>query len=98
VVLTEGSLAARLYGQSIIQERHRHRYEINNDYLHRLEKEGLRASGVWAEKQVVEMIELPEHPYFVAGQFHPEFRSRPWDPHPLFAGFVRAAIAHQGHS
>jgi CTP synthase len=98
VVLTEGSLAARLYGQSIIQERHRHRYEINNDYLHRLEKEGLRASGVWAEKQVVEMIELPEHPYFVAGQFHPEFRSRPWDPHPLFAGFVRAALAHQGHS
>jgi CTP synthase len=96
VLLAEGSLAARLYGQSIIHERHRHRYEVNNDFLHRLEKEGLRASGVWAEKQVVEMIELPDHPYFVAGQFHPEFRSRPWDPHPLFAGFVRAALAHQG--
>ncbi len=96
VVLTEGSLAARLYGQSIIHERHRHRYEVNNDYLQRLEKNGLHVSGVWAEKQVVEMIELPDHPYFVAGQFHPEFRSRPWDPHPLFAGFVGAALAHAG--
>jgi len=93
VVLAEGSMAARLYGQSIIHERHRHRYEVNNDYLHQLEKNGLRVSGVWAEKQVVEMIELPDHPYFIAGQFHPEFRSRPWDPHPLFAGFVRAALA-----
>jgi CTP synthase len=94
VVLAEGSAAARLYGQSIIHERHRHRYEVNNDYLKELEKKGLRVSGVWAEKQIVEMIELPDHPYFVAGQFHPEFRSRPWDPHPLFAGFVRAALAH----
>jgi CTP synthase len=94
VVLAEGSLAARLYGQSIIQERHRHRYEVNNEYLKTLEKNGLRVSGVWADKQVVEMIEIPDHPYFVAGQFHPEFRSRPWDPHPLFAGFVRAALEH----
>jgi CTP synthase len=94
VVLAEGSLAARLYGQSIITERHRHRYEVNNDYLKTLEKNGIRVSGVWADKQVVEMIEVPEHPYFVAGQFHPEFRSRPWDPHPLFAGFVRAALEH----
>jgi len=96
VVLAEGSLASRLYGQGIIQERHRHRYEVNNDYLPRLEKNGLRVSGVWAEKQLVEIIEIPEHPYFVAGQFHPEFRSRPWDPHPLFAGFVRAALEHAG--
>jgi CTP synthase len=96
IVLAEGSLAAQLYGRSIIHERHRHRYEVNNEYLQQLEKNGLRVSGVWAEKQVVEMIELPEHPYFVAGQFHPEFRSRPWDPHPLFAGFVHAALAHAG--
>ncbi len=94
VVLAEGSTAARLYGQSIIHERHRHRYEVNNDYLKELEKSGLRVSGVWAEKQIVEMIEIPEHPYFVAGQFHPEFRSRPWDPHPLFSGFVGAALEH----
>jgi CTP synthase len=94
VVLAEGSTAARLYGQSIIHERHRHRYEVNNDYLKELEKSGLLVSGVWAEKQIVEMIEIPEHPYFVASQFHPEFRSRPWDPHPLFAGFVGAALEH----
>jgi CTP synthase len=96
IVLGEGSLASRLYGQGIIQERHRHRYEVNNDYLAKLEKHGLRVSGVWAEKQLVEIIEVPEHPYFVAGQFHPEFRSRPWDPHPLFAGFVKAALEHRG--
>ena len=94
VVLAEGSRASRLYGQGIVQERHRHRYEVNNEYLQRLEKDGLRVSGVWAEKQLVEIIELPDHPYFVAGQFHPEFRSRPWDPHPLFAGFIRAALDH----
>ena len=94
IVLGEGSVASRLYGQGIIQERHRHRYEVNNDYLPRLEKTGLRVSGIWAEKQLVEIIEIPEHPYFVAGQFHPEFRSRPWEPHPLFAGFVRAALEH----
>src|SRR5262245_41380465 len=96
IVLGEGSRASRLYGEGISQERHRHRYEVNNEYLQRMEKEGLRVSGVWAEKQLVEIIELPDHPYFVAGQFHPEFRSRPWDPHPLFAGFVGAALAHQG--
>jgi len=94
IVLGEGSQASRLYGQGIIQERHRHRYEVNNDYLPRLEKNGLRVSGIWAEKQLVEIIEIPEHPYFVAGQFHPEFRSRPWEPHPLFAGFVKAALEH----
>ena len=94
IVLGEGSLASRLYGQGIIQERHRHRYEVNNDYLAKLEKHGLLISGVWAEKQLVEIIEIPEHPYFVAGQFHPEFRSRPWAPHPLFAGFVKAALEH----
>jgi CTP synthase len=94
IVLGEGSTASRLYGQGIIKERHRHRYEVNNDYLRQLEKGGLRISGVWAEKQLVEIIEIPDHPFFVASQFHPEFRSRPWEPHPLFAGFIAAALAH----
>jgi CTP synthase len=95
IVLTEGSVASRVYRDGIIHERHRHRYEVNNDYLQALEKNGLRVSGLWAEKQLVEIIELPEHPWFVAGQFHPEFRSRPWQPHPLFAAFVAAALAHR---
>jgi len=96
VLLAEGSQASRSYGQGIIQERHRHRYEVNNEYRSTLERHGLRVSGLWVEKQLVEIIELPEaeHPWFVAGQFHPEFQSRPWEPHPLFAGFVRAALEH----
>ncbi len=96
VVLAEGSAASRAYGQGAIQERHRHRYEVNNDYLKALEAGGLHISGIWAEKQLVEIIELPGHPWFVAGQFHPEFRSKPWAPHPLFAAFIRAAMDHQG--
>jgi CTP synthase len=77
----------------VVQERHRHRYEVNNDYLTTFEKNGLRVSGIWADKQLVEIVELPEHPWFLAGQFHPEFRSRPWEPHPLFASFIEAALA-----
>ena len=96
VLLSEGTAASRAYGQGLIEERHRHRYEVNNDYLARLEKNGLRISGIWAEKQLVEIIELPDHPWFVAGQFHPEFLSRPWEPHPLFAAFIKAALDHQG--
>jgi CTP synthase len=95
IVVSEGSVASRAYGQGVIQERHRHRYEVNNDYLTTLEKHGLRIAGIWPEKQLVEIVELPDHPWFVAGQFHPEFRSKPWEPHPLFAGFVRAALARQ---
>jgi CTP synthase len=95
ILLSEGSRASRLYGEGIIRERHRHRYEVNNDYLKALEKSGLLVSGIWAEKQLVEIVEIPEHPFFVAGQFHPEFRSRPWDPHPLFAGFVKAALDYR---
>jgi len=95
ILLQEGSRASRLYGEGIIRERHRHRYEVNNDYLKTLEKNGLRVSGIWAEKQLVEIVEIEDHPYFVAGQFHPEFRSRPWDPHPLFAGFVRAGLDYR---
>jgi CTP synthase len=96
ILMTEGTTASRLYGgEPVIRERHRHRYEVNNDYLKTLEKNGLRVSGLWAEKQLVEIIEIDDHPYFVAGQFHPEFRSRPWDPHPLFAGFVRAGLDYR---
>jgi len=96
ITLTEGSVASRVFGAGAIQERHRHRYEVNNDYLRELEKHGLRISGIWPAKGLVEVVELPDHPWFVAGQFHPEFRSRPWDPHPLFAAFIRAALDHQG--
>jgi CTP synthase len=95
ISLLEDSLAARLYGQSQIEERHRHRYEVSNEYRQILEKNGFRISGVWPEKQLVEIVELPDHPWFLAGQFHPEFRSRPWAPHPLFAGFVEASLRHQ---
>jgi CTP synthase len=96
VLLAENTRASRLYGdEPVIRERHRHRYEVNNEYLAVLEKNGLRVSGIWAEKQLVEIIELEDHPYFVASQFHPEFRSRPWDPHPLFAGFVKAGLDHR---
>jgi CTP synthase len=96
VLLSEGSSACKAYGQGAIQERHRHRYEVNNDYLPALKDRGLRISGIWAEKQLVEIVELPGHPWFVAGQFHPEFKSRPWEPHPLFAAFIKAALDHQG--
>ncbi len=98
IVLSEASAASKAYGQGVIRERHRHRYEVNNDYLDRLEKNGLRVSGIWPEKQLVEIIELADHPWFVAGQFHPELRSRPWEPHPLFAAFIKAAVDHQAQA
>jgi CTP synthase len=77
-------------GSSKISERHRHRYEFNNEYRERLEKAGLVISGTTPDGKLVEIIELKDHPYFVASQFHPEFKSRPLAPHPLFDGFVRA--------
>jgi CTP synthase len=94
VQLEDGTHAATLYGTTTIRERHRHRYEVSNDYRTLLEKNGLLVSGTWTEKELVEIVEIQDHPHFIAGQFHPEFRSRPWDPHPLFAGFVRAALDH----
>jgi CTP synthase len=93
-VLGEGTTAAEAYGALEITERHRHRYEVNNDYRGQLEQHGMRLSGLSPDKKLVEMIELPDHPYFVACQFHPEFRSRPMSPHPLFRRFVRAMIEH----
>ncbi len=89
--LAEGSLVESLYKDEVIYERHRHRYEVNNKYRAQLETAGLRLSGVSPDDRLVEVIELPGHPFFVASQFHPEFKSRPDQPHPLFEGFVRAS-------
>jgi CTP synthase len=93
--LEEGTLAARAYDAVEISERHRHRYEFNNDYRQRLQDKGLILSGLSPDGRLVEMIELRDHPYFVGCQFHPEFKSRPTAPHPLFVRFVAAALARQ---
>ena len=90
--LVEGSKARECYGQDVIVERHRHRYEVNNNLLPELEKAGLRVSGRSVDGALVEMVEVPDHPWFVACQFHPEFTSTPRDGHPLFSGFVDAAL------
>jgi CTP synthase len=90
--LTAGSRAATLYGQESISERHRHRFEFNNDYREPLTRSGLKLSGTSPDDRLVEIIELESHPYFVGCQFHPEFKSRPMSAHPLFSGFVAAAI------
>lgn len=90
--LKAGSRASTLYHDPIIYERHRHRYEVNNEFRDALSKAGLVFSGVSPDDRLVEMIELPDHPYFVACQFHPELKSRPDNPHPLFIGFVDAAL------
>lgn len=92
--LVPHSLAARVYGQTTIFERHRHRYEINQRYTEDLEKHGMRVSGRSVDGALIEMIELPEHPWFLACQFHPEFSSSPRDGHPLFLSFVLAARVH----
>ncbi len=91
-VLASGSKAAAAYGTAEISERHRHRYEVNNDYRAQLAASGLLISGLSPDQRLVEMVELPEHPYFVACQFHPEFKSRPKSPHPLFRSFIAAAL------
>jgi len=89
--LLEGSCVSKLYDTDIITERHRHRYEFNNNYKGQLTEAGLVISGVSIDNKLVEIIELPDHPWFVACQFHPEFTSNPRDGHPLFSGFIRAA-------
>ncbi len=90
VTLADGSLAARSYGKTNIEERHRHRYEVNNNYRDTLTEAGLRFSGLSVD-DLVEMVELPGHPWFLASQFHPEFTSNPRDGHPLFKSFISAA-------
>jgi CTP synthase len=93
--LVEGSLAQRLYKKDVIVERHRHRYEVNNLLLPVIEQAGMSVSGRSAQNSLVEMIELPDHPWFVGCQFHPEFTSTPRDGHPLFTGFIRAALEYK---
>jgi CTP synthase len=94
-LLLEGSLARKVYGAEKVIERHRHRYEVNNEYLPRLEQAGLRVSGrSQGGEHLCEMIELPDHPWFMACQFHPEFTSTPRNGHPLFKAFIEAALAH----
>ena len=96
--LADGSRAARIYGEADISERHRHRYEVNPGYFEQLESTGLLVSGRSPDGSLAEMVERPDHPYFVACQFHPEFKSRPLEPHPLFSSFIRAALEHQRRS
>jgi CTP synthase len=93
--LAPGSRAADIYGTQEISERHRHRYEVNNTYRDPLAEAGMRISGTSPDGTLVEMIELPDHPWFLATQFHPELKSRPLHPHPLFASFVGAAVARR---
>jgi CTP synthase len=93
--LVKGTKACDVYGSETIYERHRHRYEVNNNYREQLSKAGLVFSGLSTDKTLVEMIEIPGHPWFVAGQFHPEFNSTPRDGHPLFESFIAASFEHQ---
>jgi CTP synthase len=94
VRISHGSRAHAIYGSDVVRERHRHRYEFNNNYLQKLMNAGLRFSG-FSRDGLVEIVELPQHPFFVASQYHPEFRSTPRDGHPLFTGFVKAAREHR---
>ncbi len=94
-VISKGTLAYKLYGKTSISERHRHRYEFNPDYRKQIEGKGLKVSAVSEGQGLVEVVELPSHPYFIACQYHPEFQSRPNHPHPLFSGLVAAALKHK---
>lgn len=90
--LKEGTVAKRAYGEEVVYERHRHRYEFNNAYREAFEEAGFIFSGVSPDNRLVEIIELADHPYFVAAQFHPEFVSRPTRPQPLFREFIRCSL------
>ncbi len=90
--LAKGSQVAKIYGDTSISERHRHRYEVNTRYRARLEEAGLRFCGMSPDGLLPEIIELPGHPWFIGVQFHPELKSRPFEPHPLFASFIAAAV------
>jgi CTP synthase len=92
--LTSGSIVGNAYGEEMIQERHRHRFEVNNAYREALAEVGLTATGVSPDGRLVEIMEIDGHPFFVGVQFHPEFRSRPNRPHPLFKAFIGAAMAN----
>lgn len=92
--IRKGTLAHKTYGKTAIQERHRHRFEFNNKYKEQLEKQGMVFSGMSPNRSLVEMVEIKKHPWFLAVQFHPEFKSKPDAPHPLFRGFIKAGLAH----
>ena len=96
--LEEGTLASQLYDQPVIYERHRHRYEFNNAYRNLLLETGYVVSGTSPDGRLVEIVEMPDHPFFIASQFHPEFQSRPNKPHPLFLGMIKAASKRAGHT
>jgi CTP synthase len=93
--LTEGSIAAQCYNKTDVIERHRHRYEVNNTYVDRLVEAGLRVAGRSQDGELVEVIEVANHPWFVACQFHPEFTSTPRDGHGLFTGYIAAALKYR---
>jgi CTP synthase len=93
--LVQGTKAYEAYGQELVHERHRHRHEYNNRYRDALAEKGLIVSGVSPDGRLVEMVELKDHPWFVGCQFHPEFKSRPNRPHPLFSGLVKAALQYK---
>jgi CTP synthase len=90
-MLAEGSQVADLYGATVVSERHRHRYEFNSRFVEQYEANGMRCSGTSPDGRLVEFVEMPSHPYFVGTQAHPEFKSRPDRPHPLFKGLIDAA-------
>jgi CTP synthase len=91
-VLARGSRAAEIYARTDISERHRHRYEVNTAYKDRLEQHGMRFSGMSPDGFLPEIVEYEDHPWFIGVQFHPELKSRPFEPHPLFASFIGAAV------
>lgn len=94
-VLDKSSKAYKVYGEELVHERHRHRYEVNNDYREELVNAGMKLSGISPDGRIVEMVEITSHPWFMATQAHPEFKSRPNRPHPLFREFIGAAIKNQ---
>jgi len=92
-ILSDGSKVAEIYGSQTISERHRHRYEVNMAYRDQLEAAGMVVSGTSPDGLLPEIVEIPDHPWYVGVQFHPELKSKPLDPHPLFSSFVEAALA-----
>ena len=92
--LTPDSLAHKAYGREMVNERHRHRFEVNNAYREEMEAAGMLFSGIWPEGNLVEIAEITDHPFMLGSQFHPEFQSRPGKPHPLFMAFIRATVQH----
>jgi CTP synthase len=90
--ISKKSLAYNIYQSASIEERHRHRYEFNNEYIKQFEKNGMKISGINKTNELAEIIEYAKHPFFIAVQFHPEFKSRPLSPHPLFVKLIKAAM------